>query len=161
MVPLRGSPYKASFLSTTPTNHNTLSGPLLPKYVTKVIEQSQSFMKESSHSANTKDKDLTEIMSLLGVVDAVNTVHVKQDAMMLQLDQLEETLNFLATKNLAKDSQVKQSKKLFDDWVSLKKLAKDIKKEITPIVASETQKNNVQIGKLEDELKTFIQEMRS
>ena len=160
MVPLRGSPYKASFAASTPVNHNTLNGPILPKYVTKVIEQSQSFMKESSHAANTKDKDLTEIMSLLSVVDAVNTVHVKQDIMMLQLDQLEETLNFLATKNLAKDSQVKQSKKLFDDWTSLKKLAKDIKKEITPIVASETQKNNVSIGKLEDELKTFIQEMR-
>lgn len=160
MVPLRGSPYKASFSSATPANHNTLTGPLLPKYVTKVIEQSQTWMKESSTSANTKDKDLTEIKSLLGVVDAVNTVHVKQDAMMLQLDQLEETLNFLSTKNLAKDSQIKQSKKLFDDWTGLKKLAKDIKKEITPIVASETQKNNTQIGKLEDELKSFIQEMR-
>lgn len=83
MVPLRGSPYKASFSSATPANHNTLTGPLLPKYVTKVIEQSQSWMKESSTAANTKDKDLTEIKSLLGVVDAVNTVHVKQDAMML------------------------------------------------------------------------------
>jgi len=80
--------------------------------------------------------------------------------MLLKLDQLEETLSFLATKNLSKDSQVKQSKKLFEDWNSLKKLAKDIKKEITPIVASETQKNNVQIGKLEDELKAFIQEMK-
>jgi hypothetical protein len=45
---------------------------------------------------------------------------------------------------------------LFDDWTGLKKLSKDIKKEITPIVASETQKNNVSINKLEEELKQFI-----
>jgi hypothetical protein len=62
--------------------------------------------------------------------------------MMLQLDQLDETLNFLTLKNLAKESQIKQCKKLFDDWVNLKKLAKDIKKEITPLVHIETQKNN-------------------
>jgi hypothetical protein len=160
MVPLRGSPYTSSFVSTTPVNHNTLTGPLLPKYVTKIIEQSQSWMKETSHNSNTKDKDLTEIKSLLGVVDSVKQVHDQADSMMLQLDQLEETLNFLSHKGLAKDSQIKQSKKLFDDWTGLKKLAKDIKKEITPLVASETQKNNVQISKLEEEMKSFIQELR-
>lgn len=40
MVPLRGSPYKSSFSSATAANHNSLTGPLLPKYVTKTIEQS-------------------------------------------------------------------------------------------------------------------------
>jgi hypothetical protein len=69
-------------------------------------------------------------------------------------------LNFLQPKNLCKESQIKQSRKLFDDWSSLKKLARDVKKEITPIVATETQKNNVQVGKLEDELKAFIQDMK-
>lgn len=117
-------------------------------------------MKESSSQSNTKDKDLTEIKQLLGVVDAVKSVQDNSETMLLQLDQLEETLNFLSTKGLAKESQIKQSKKLFEDFTSLKKLAKDIKKEITPIVATETQKNNVQISKLEEELKQFIQEMK-
>jgi len=79
---------------------------------------------------------------------------------MLALDQLEETLNLLAAKGTAKESQIKQTKKLFDDWTNLKKLAKDIKKEITPLVASETQKNNNQIGKLEEEMKAFSQQLR-
>jgi tRNA uridine 5-carbamoylmethylation protein Kti12 len=117
-------------------------------------------MKESSNHSNTKDKDLTEIKQLLGVVDAVKSVQDNSETMLLQLDQLEETLNFLSMKGLAKESQIKQSKKLFEDFTSLKKLAKDIKKEITPIVATETQKNNVQISKLEEELKQFIQEMK-
>lgn len=107
MVPLRGSPYKSSFKADTPANHNNLIGPLLPKHVTKIIERSQTWMKESSASANTKDKDLTEIKQLLGVVDAVKTVHDQSDHMLLELDQLEETLNFLVSKNLAKESQIK------------------------------------------------------
>jgi len=47
MVPVRGSPYTASFVSTTPATHNSLTGPQLPKYVTKLIENSQAFIKES------------------------------------------------------------------------------------------------------------------
>ncbi len=61
MVPLRGSPYQASFSAATKAEANLLSGTTLPKYVTKSIEQQQLWMKESSNSANTKDKDLTEI----------------------------------------------------------------------------------------------------
>jgi hypothetical protein len=38
MVPLRGSPYTASFNSTVKADANHLTGPLLPKYVTKIIE---------------------------------------------------------------------------------------------------------------------------
>lgn len=142
MVPVRGSPYSASFSAATPATANHMSGPTLPKYVTRVIEQSQSWMKESSHAANTKDKDLTEIKQLISVVDAVNQVNERSDETMLSLDQLEETLNYLAVKGNAKESQIKQTKKLFDEWNNLKKLAKDIKKEVAPLVASETQKNN-------------------
>jgi hypothetical protein len=86
MVPLRGSPYQASFVSTTPTTHNSLSGPLLPKYITKTIEQCQSWIKSSSAEAKTNDKDLTDIKQLLGVVDAVKEVNDQADRMLLNLD---------------------------------------------------------------------------
>ena len=79
---------------------------------------------------------------------------------MLQLDQLEETLNFLATKNSAKESQIKACKKLFDEWTNLKKLAKDIKKEVAPLVATETQRNTNQIAKLEEDMKGFGQDLK-
>ena len=95
-------------------------------------------MKETSAAAKISDKDLSEIKTLIGVVDSVKQVQAQTDSVMLQLDQLEETLNFLSVKGLAKDSQIKQTKKLFEDWVNLKKLAKDIHKEITPLVQTET-----------------------
>jgi hypothetical protein len=71
MVPLRGSPYSASFSSHSKPESNHLTGPSLPKYVTKVIEQSQSWMKETSAAAKISDKDLSEIKVLIGVVDSV------------------------------------------------------------------------------------------
>lgn len=86
MVPVRGSPYSASFSASTKADANHLNGPILPKYVTKVIEQSQVWMKESSAAANNKDKDLTDIKQLLSVVDAVKQVHEQSDNMMLTLD---------------------------------------------------------------------------
>jgi dynein heavy chain len=75
MVPLRGSPYTATFSASSKPEVNNLVGPILPKYVTKIIETSQTWMKESSQAANTKDKDLTDIKQLLAVVDAVKNVH--------------------------------------------------------------------------------------
>jgi hypothetical protein len=35
---------------------------------------------------------------------------------------------------MSKESQHKQTKKLQDEWANLKKLAKDVKKEINPLV---------------------------
>jgi hypothetical protein len=64
------------------------------------------------------------------------------------------------THNMAKESQIKATKKLFDDFSNLKKLAKDMKKEITPLVATETLKNTNAITKLEDDLKVYSQEMK-
>jgi uncharacterized coiled-coil DUF342 family protein len=61
---------------------------------------------------------------------------------------------------IAKDSQLKQIKKLFDEWAGLKKLAKDIKKEISPLVANENEKTVNMIKKFEEDLKVYITEMK-
>ncbi len=95
MVPLRGSPYSASFCAGTKADSNHLTGPSLPKYVTKVIDETGRWMKETTNAAKTSDKDLSEIKTLIGVVDSVKQVQAQTDSIMLQLDQLEETLNFL------------------------------------------------------------------
>jgi len=112
-------------------------------------------MKETSNAANIKDKNLEDIKVLISVSDAGKTVIDQNDSMTLQLDQIEETLNLLATHNMAKDAWIKATKKLFDEFTNLKKLAKDMKKEIGPLVATETQKNTNAINKLEEDLKIY------
>lgn len=55
---------------------------------------------------------------------------------------------------------MKQIKKLFDEFTTLKKLAKDIKKEITPLVNQENEKTINMIKKFEDDLKAYTTELK-
>lgn len=48
---------------------------------------------------------------------------------------------------------MKQTKKLFDEWNTLKKTAKETKKEIAPKVDAESKRNSATISKHEEELK--------
>lgn len=43
-------------------------------------------MKETTNSAKTSDKDLSEIKTLISVVDSVKQVQAQTDSIMLQLD---------------------------------------------------------------------------
>lgn len=79
---------------------------------------------------------------------------------MLNLDQLDESLKFLQTNNISKDKEIKQTKKLFDEFNSLKKLAKDVKKEIAPLVDQESKKNSQKIAAHEESLKQYITAMK-
>ena len=80
--------------------------------------------------------------------------------MILRLDCLDESLKMFQEHQIAKDSQLKQIKKLFDEWTGLKKLSKDIRKEISPLVANENEKTINMIKKFEEDLKVYIAEMK-
>jgi hypothetical protein len=138
MVPIRGSPYKASFNASTPVSANNLTGPTLTKHITKTIESTQNWMKETAAGATVKDKDISDVKVLIGIKDNVDEIQAKNDQITLKLDQLDESLRLLQSHQMAKESQIKQTKKLFDEWNHTKKVAKENKKEITPLVAAET-----------------------
>ena len=55
---------------------------------------------------------------------------------------------------------MKQTKKLFDEWTSLNKLAKDVKKEIAPMVDNESKRNAAVITRHEEDLKTYVAAMK-
>ena len=61
---------------------------------------------------------------------------------------------------MVREREVKQSKKLFDEWAGVKKSAKDTKKEISGLVDNESKKNTAAVGKLDEELKGYIQAMK-
>ena len=61
---------------------------------------------------------------------------------------------------MIKDKEVKQSKKLFDEWAAAKKLAKETKKEIASMVDNEAKKNNASVARLDEDLKHYINEMK-
>ena len=139
---------------------NKIIGPGIQKNVVAQIEQLQEFMKETTGGLNVKDKDLQDVKELIKVKDHVETVNSKGDSITLQLDQLDEALKVLQAQNMVRDREIKQSKKLFDEWGSVKKLSKDTKKEISGLVDNESKKNTAAVAKLDEELKGYIQAMK-
>ena len=140
---VRGSPYTASFNAASPAAANHLTGPAMVKNAQRKIEQLQGFMKETHSGLTLKDKDLTVVKNLIGVKDCMEVVYKQNDQTTLLLDQLDESLKFLQQNNVSKDKEIKQAKKLFDEWGSLKKLGKDVKKEIAPLVDAESKRNEI------------------
>ena len=160
MVPVRGSPYKASFNSKSAATCNNLTGPAMAKFISSGLEELHSFIVETSKGAQTKDKNIHDVKTLISVKDHVESVFNLNDEIVLKLDCLEESLKMFQEHGIAKDSQIKQIKKLFDEFTALKKLAKDIKKEITPLVNNENEKTINMIKKFEEDLKVYTTELK-
>jgi len=160
MVPIRGSPYRSNFSSKSAPNVNNLTGPAMGKYIATELEQIHGFIGETSKGASTKDKNIQDVKTLISIKDSVDIVFTQNDDMVLRLDCLDEALRMFHEHQIAKDSQMKQIKKLFDEWTGLKKLAKDIRKEISPMVANENEKTTNQIKKFEEDLKVYATELK-
>jgi hypothetical protein len=104
VVPVRGSPYKASFIEDAAPNANKSIGPSLAKAAQGMIEGMQSFMKETIAGVKLGDKDLSDVKVLLQISDNEYAARARSDEITLTLDQLQESLKCLIPANLAKES---------------------------------------------------------
>jgi len=95
------------------------------------------------------------VKQLISVKDHVDAVFNQKDDVILKLDCLDETVKMFLHNEFPKEGQARHVKKLFDEWTGLQKLARETRKEITPIVNNETEKTSIQIKKLEEDLKVF------
>ena len=157
---LRGAPYSASFSAAAAPNVNHLTGPSLVKNAQRQIEELQKFMKETQAGATVKDKDIDDVKVLIGVKDSMESIFLKNDQTTLVLDQLDESLKFLSASGVNKEKEAKQTKKLFDEWAGLKKLAKEVKKEIAKKVDDQSKTNKFAIDNHETALKDFHTAMK-
>jgi len=157
---VRGSPYTATFSKEAEAKNNALTGPAMVKNAQKQIEKLSNFMKETHAGATVKNKDLSDTKTLISVKDCMEQVYLQNEEKTLLLDQLDESLKFLANNGVSKDKEIKQTKKLFDEWSALKTLAKNVKKEIAPLVDAESKKNAAVIAKHEEALKKYTVEMK-
>jgi hypothetical protein len=74
MVPIRGSPYTASFVPGLKAADNTMTGSIMDKYLKKELDRLNNYMVDSKKEIMTKDKDLKDVKSLLKVKDNVDSV---------------------------------------------------------------------------------------
>jgi len=98
-------------------------------------------MTDSKREIHTKDKNLSEVKVLLSVKEKVEHTQKNTDNITLLIDQLDESLKLFQLAKLSKDPQLKALVKINKDWVDLKKIAKDTKKEIAPLVQQENDRN--------------------
>jgi dynein heavy chain len=88
VVPVRGSPYKATFIEDAAPRSNVTIGPSLAKAAQGMIENMQGFMRESLAGVKLTDKDLTDVKTLLNVSNHEVAVRTRNDEITLILDQL-------------------------------------------------------------------------
>jgi len=160
MVPIRGSPYCAQFVDGISAKDNTMTGGAMAKHIQKEIERLQASLAESKKEVTTKEKDIKNVKVLLQIKEKVEQTNESADRVTLEIDQLDECLKLFQAHKLSKDAQLKLLTKINKEWVDLKKLVKDTKKEIAPLVQQESDKNKQNIKKLEEDIVQFNQEMK-
>ena len=139
MVEVRGSPYTVNFSNNIETENNSVNPQSLLKLVQKWIKQIKNFIQDTTEGVRIQGKDLDDPKTLIGVKDMVELVKNQASAITLKFDQLDESIKLLEKITSKSDELEKEAEKLFDEWNGLKKLAKDVKKEITHLLDNESK----------------------
>lgn len=105
-VPLRGNPFQVNFEENTTKNWNSLTGPFMDKHIKSQLENMKGFIDTKSEGCKlTEEKDVEHnVKNLIAVKDNVTEVQSRHDQTILDLDQLEESLQMFHREGLAKDS---------------------------------------------------------
>lgn len=160
LVPIRGSPYKASFNSAAPKANNTLAGPLMQAHFKTQMGDLADYMTKKDKSISTKGKDLLEVPTLLNIKSEIEDVFKNEGKTTLKIDQLDEAAKMFAA--AVPKVKIDNSKfgKIVTNWNNVKNNAKASKKTIAPIVEQQDTINKNNVKSLEENIGTFTQEMR-
>jgi hypothetical protein len=78
---------------------------------------------------------MKDVKVLLRVKEHVEETQANTDLITLNIDQLDESLKLFQAHKLSKDAQLKGLTAINKNWGELKKLCKETKKEIAPLVS--------------------------
>jgi len=150
LVPIRGSPYKASFNSAAPKANNNLAGPLMQNFFKNQMSDLSDYMSKKDKSISTKGKDLQEVPVLLTIKSEIEDVFKNEGNTTLKIDQLDESAKMFAA--AVPKVKVDNSKfgKIVTNWNNVKNNAKTTKKTIAPIVEQQDTINKNNIKALEE-----------
>jgi dynein heavy chain, axonemal len=86
MVPIRGSPYVASFAAGAKPADNLMTGPIMVTNFKDEVNALTELMVTKEKAIALKDKDLKNVKVLLGVKTEVESTFSQADAVALQID---------------------------------------------------------------------------
>jgi hypothetical protein len=132
----------------------------MDRHIKKELDRLTNLMNDTKKELNIKEINLKDVKNLLRVKEHVESTQANTDVITLNIDQLDESLKLFQTNKLTKDVQLKGFTAINKNWGEVKKLCKETKKEIAPLVAQENDKNSHNIKRLEEDITQFTQEMR-
>jgi hypothetical protein len=150
MVPVRGSPFIASFIEGVKASDNLMTGGIMDRHIKKELDRLTNSLADRKKACRKDDKDISNVKVLLGVKENTESVIKLTPQIQLEIDQLEESLKLFQAHKLVKDSQMKGFSNIHKQWLDLQNLAKNTKKEIEKDVQRERDQNNSNINNLEE-----------
>ena len=153
---IRGSPFCPSFRANSNPKNNDPMGPLMTTFLTSTLGELEGFISNTQEGINIKGKQVQEdVKQLLKVKKHTEEVEEKGDMVVLKMDEITESLNMFEKENNSREGDARKLKKLTESWGGLQKKAKEVKKDIAPNVATESDKCKSLIRNFEEELKTY------
>ena len=86
MVPVRGSPFQASFRNTATSKDNLITGTAMDRHIKKELDRLTNFMTDTKKELNTKEIDLKNVKALLRVKEHVESTIANTDVITLNID---------------------------------------------------------------------------
>jgi len=118
MVPLRGSPYKASMRAGFKEADGRMVGEALKKFIAAEVKRLQELMQSTKNEINTKDKDkdMGNVKQLLKVKENVERTQAEQENINLQIDQLDESIKLMLEHKKIKEADQKSFMAINKNW---------------------------------------------
>ena len=153
---IRGSPFSPIFRAGANPKNNEPVGPLMTQFIGNTLGELDTFISSTQDGINIKGKQVSEdVKQLLKVKKHIEEVEERGDHVVLKMDEITESLNMFERDNNSKEAEARKLKKLAENWGGLQKKAKEVKKDIAPNVATESDKCKGQIRNFEEDLKTY------
>eukprot|EP00415_Alexandrium_ostenfeldii_P002047 UN2047 len=152
--PIRGSPFKPSFTSTARNKANEYAGPVVTQWMSSTLKSLDEFYQATNTGHQTKLKD-GDVMNLIKVMNHIKDMYGQEDRLILEQDEIFETISLLEKDGIPGEKQFKALKKIGANLTQLKAdiIAKE--KEIQPMEQKESDLYRKKIVAFEEELRGY------
>ena len=159
---IRGSPFtKVKFSKKANPKNVDIAGPGIAHYITHTLTDIDKFIAETKNTINIKNKNVGEdVFALLSVKKGLNSGGERKENVVLALDTLEQLIKALEKYEVHRDSDLKKTSKLIDEWKNFERLSNSVEKEIANNLKNEGEKCKEKLVKFEEELKQYDQGVR-
>jgi dynein heavy chain len=134
-VPVRGSPFRSSFVrSKAKPKSNLLTGPLVSSFIVKSLKEMDDLYRRTEGELARK---LGDTRALISIVESIKSFESRKDYIQLRKDQIIETLAALDRLGVSNEKTEKHLRKICECLDSCESACKEKQSELEPLVDKE------------------------